>query len=161
MTDALNETEEHVAHIGQSSVNPNSVGKPISDEEYQIRNCMLEAMRLYQTERHRVHSVIKEHGLTGLHLSDRDFQANSKFTPTIYRPLSSIADFKMLEGLIAGVNKETEIRNKIKKLEKQKTYGVHSKIDQVMFEKLDVGRRIDAVKTFYKCEHRFWNNEVA
>ena len=109
---------------------------------------MLEAMGIYQTERHRVHSVIKEHGLAGLYLSEIDFLASNRFTPPVYRGLSSVADFGMLEGLMAGVKKEAEIRNKIKKLQCQKEYGVKSKIDQFMFVKLDVGRRIDMVKSY-------------
>jgi len=148
-SDALNDAEEHVAIIGNTSLYPERDRRnTVTHEEVQLRNAMMSSWSLCQRERHRQHCIIKEHGLAGLHLTDTDFSPNQKATPAVYQSLANVSSKADLEEFIAGVSYERKLREKIQKLQRQKELGVSSKIDQIMFEKLDVQRRIEAIQKF-------------
>ena len=100
-SDALNDAEEHVALIGNTSLFPDRDRRnAVTHEEVQLRNAMISSWSLSQKERHRQHSIIKEHGLTGLHLTESDFAPNQKATPAIYQSLANVSSKADLDDFI-------------------------------------------------------------
>lgn len=148
-TDSLNDAEEHIAAISTTSMNNETRHQTV--EEKTLRDLMIESYIIYQRERQRQKEIIKDHGLTGLKLTENDFSPKNN-EDKIYNSLASICSKQELENFKAGVRHENFLRDRIDRLEKFKAYGVRTKTDQLLFEFLDVERKIDVARKIVNVE---------
>ena len=142
-TDAINDCEEYVACITNSSVQ----NKPpmITQEEQLVKMALMKSMLIMQKERYRQHSVIQAHGLTGLNLGDDDFEpVNSK--KKSLNSLASLAPKEALDRFAAGLLREKKLREELQKLTEMRKLGVFTKIDKEIALKLNAIERMKIIK---------------
>ena len=147
-TDCLNDAEEHLAAITNSSMVPSSREiKSQTTEEITLRDFMIDSYIIYQRERLRQKAIIKDHGLTGLKLSHKNFSPTNP-EDRIYNSLASICSKDELENFKTLVNYEAKIRGKIQKLKKLQRQGLKTEVDRKIYEALGAEEKLRKIKKY-------------